>query len=99
MRTEEVIRRLRESKRQAGEATYSDGRQAGREWAESSAEVDELERLEAFTAEQWNDLFGEDTDWSTSAYGPSEQFVFAIRPNVDGDRVEARTFWEFVGVS
>jgi hypothetical protein len=53
---DEVIKRLRASKKRIANKRYHQGNQDGAQWARTSAEVDELERLES-SASGWSDYF------------------------------------------
>lgn len=88
---EDVINRLRASKQRLAAGMYRDGFEAGRSWAEQTAEADELERLADIGTERWADMFGSAD--SNCAYGPGELFVFTVIPAHDGDRIGASDFW------
>jgi hypothetical protein len=93
---EDVIQRLRGSKQRAEDDQYREGEEAGRRWAENEAEADELARLESCrqaAGYDWDRLFyGSDA----GVYDVDEWLFFRIRPDCEGDRSEARHFWEVV---
>jgi hypothetical protein len=96
----DAIQRLRASKLRADDEGYKNGEQAGRQWAEHSAEADELQRLEKLldgpaACHEW--------DWvSSDAYGIANYVLGAIRNEKDGagdpgvDRQESMEFWQEV---
>jgi hypothetical protein len=87
-----VIERLRLSKQKSDSEAMAAGRAAGRSWAESKAEAEELQLLEnAQTRDgSWEFGIGE------SAYSAGAQFFFVIEPHQRGDRKEADEFWDSV---
>ena len=92
---DDVITRLRASKRRVEDEQYHEGEKAGREWAESDAEADELRNLDRWVSRLGHELdtvFVDDT-WG-SAYSRAEQVAFVVWPEHDGDRRVAETFWE-----
>ena len=92
---EDAIVRLRSSKQKFENEQYTQGNEAGKEWAKDEAEAEELIRLEQWrdgcTHGEWPDCFVTD---GTSAWGASENFVFRIWPEEDGNRDAAQNFWE-----
>jgi hypothetical protein len=87
-----VIERLSLSKMKGELATVTEGRRAGRKWAESRAEAIDLQRLEEARDGQHGWGFGV----GQSAYTVGQQFYFIIGPNDDGDRQAAEAFWDSV---
>ena len=90
----DVIARLRASKRRSDDAQYQAGAQAGRTWAEQQAEAEELQRLEDWKARcswEWDRLFERGV---STAYSPGELMVFEIQPESDENRSVAEEFWE-----
>jgi hypothetical protein len=93
--SQDVITRLRASKRRMEDEHYQEGQKAGRAWAEATAEAGELQRLEnwqAKTRSNWDSLFTKDT---RSAWSVAELMVFTVRPDNDEIHVAAEEFWEF----
>jgi hypothetical protein len=103
---EDTIRRLRASKKQADDERYTEGFEAGREWAASTAEAPELERLEKFRddhrrRDEWRDRRwfsnGEDTDYTPGErlYSIIDSEEGGLRYNErDGLRYASQEFWE-----
>jgi hypothetical protein len=95
---DEVIDRLRASKKKHDSEQYQQGHEAGQEWAKEQAEVDELLLLEKWEQScpptEWQDCF---IAGDRSAYSVAENFVFRIWPDDDGDRGAAQNFWEQQG--
>ena len=90
-KVEDVINRLRASKRKHEASQYQEGFQVGRAWAEQSAEASELMQLAAIDDEDfWKGDLGHD---GLGPFNPGEAFVFIIRPNSGGGRPEANCFW------
>jgi hypothetical protein len=90
----DVISRLRASKRTYENAQYQAGHEAGQAWAKDEAEAGELILLS-----QWKDRAGRDWDdyfatGENDAYGSCENFVFTIWPEHDGNRTTSEEFWE-----
>jgi hypothetical protein len=92
---QDAVTRLRASKRTTRSGRYKDGFALGQDWAKSTAEAEELERLEDFrvkcTDHEWGAFFDRRKD---DAYGPCGHLLFVISPDSDGDRHASRTFWE-----
>jgi hypothetical protein len=89
-----AVERLRASKLKFDEEQYTAGERDGREWAVERAEAEELIRLAAWKnqcSRDWDAMFQSDDQ---SAYGPSQNLVFAIWPEHNGDREPAGEFWE-----
>jgi hypothetical protein len=83
----DIVTRLRASKRQAEDAQYKAGAEAGREWAGDTAEADELQRLERWSAETrqhwgWDKLF---TEGNGSDSPVAELVVSTVWPDADGN--------------
>ena len=92
----DIVTRLRASKRQAEDAQYKAGSEAGREWAGDTAEADDLQRLE-----RWADHTRNDEDWDALfAQGNSrdgeiaEHVVSAIWADEEPDYYSVKEFWE-----
>ncbi len=88
----DVVQRLRASKLSADSNLQQAGRIDGEEWAKNSAEVPELERLEADylrMGRDWEACFPTD-----DAYSGASRFVFTISPDDKGDRSAVRDFWD-----
>jgi hypothetical protein len=93
---DDVVQRLRASKQRIEDEQYQEGEEAGRRWAENEAEADELSRLEQCrqgAGYDWARLFYQR---ESQAYSADEWLFFRIRPEFEGDREEARLFWEDV---
>ncbi len=84
----EVVARLRASKRSLQSDRSKAGFAQGKAWAENYAEAVELERLEKQIHAQEHTSF----DWN-NAYSSGENFAFVIAPEDDGDREVAERFW------
>ena|ERR1039458_1231366 len=89
-----VIARLRASKIQNASADEKDGRVAGKEWAEATAELAELRRVAKIDIGQ----FFDESNWTVSSgYCAAEILAFTIigakQPFI---RSEAKDFWESV---
>jgi hypothetical protein len=95
---DDVIQRLRASKRRADDEQRKDGFEAGEAWAKDEAETDELERLERFLARlDGEPSFGRDeffSDFGQKTYSTAEGLYFALHPEDDRDRRAAEHFWE-----
>jgi hypothetical protein len=95
---EDVIARLRASKRSQPSEVYRGGHEAGRKWARADAEAIELKRLNTFQDEcrgdAWHRFF--DSEAASSAFSPAELLVFVIQPENEADRRAAADFWEAV---
>jgi hypothetical protein len=92
---EEVIQRLRASKRESDDVRYQEALEVGRDWAENQAEAVELQRLTHFREE--NPGGGEEFESSTArmSYSLEHIVAFAIGgPEVDGSLACAQEFWE-----
>ena len=90
----DIVTRLRASRRQAEDAQYKAGAEAGREWVEDTAEADELVRLERWKTAakwEWDHIFGGDPNRNYSA---AEQVAFVIWPEHDGNYTMSQVFWE-----
>jgi hypothetical protein len=75
---------------------YNQGRDAGLQWANESAECEQLDRLTALRDDHphdWDSLFHEDDN---AAWSCCEWLFFQIEPGCDGCRQEAIHFWEMV---
>lgn len=78
-----------------------DGERNGRLWVtkkKPAATSEELDRLDEFhrsmaDSPDWDRWFWEGPD---DAYSAAERLYFVLAPDHDGDRKEARNFWEFV---
>jgi len=95
---EEVINRLRTSKKRCGERAYSLGRESGRHFAKDQAEVSELECLEVFL-DGLASVYQTFTTWCGEkwpAYSNSERLFFVMRPGRDDDFDAATEFWSIV---
>jgi hypothetical protein len=93
---DDIVTRLRASKRRVEDEHYQQGDAAGREWVKDLAEADELMCLERWKAAfgwEWDRFF---TDDFSNAYSEAEQVAFAVWPEHDGDRRMADEFWEQV---
>lgn len=91
---DDVIERLRASKRQSAHKTAGEGAEAGRQWAKHRAEAIHLERLDRMrgrSGHYWDQTF--DDNVGQSAYSGAELFVFAIEPEHDKNRTAASDFW------
>jgi hypothetical protein len=91
---DDIVARLRVSKRRVDDEQYQEGEKVGRAWVEEDAEADELENLE-----RWLLIYrgNEDAifrDDLNHAYSSAELTVFGIWPDRDGDRSAAEEFWE-----
>ena len=90
----EVAMRLRVSRRRSETEACNEGFEAGKAWAMSRAEADELERLADLKARElnrWDAIFCQDRQ----AYSVAERMAFVIVGLDDvNDRAEAREFWE-----
>lgn len=92
---QDVVERLRASKRKADDEGYKVGHAAGASWAKSEAEAVELERLD-----EHGETFKGYIGVGSSAYSPAEQLagIIAGDPEFENfDRHEAASFWEMVG--
>lgn len=93
---EDVVTRLRASKRKAGGEQYEKGREAGEAWAKNDAEADMLERLteyrEACAGDRYTfeDYFGMDTQAPLDHAGWIAAAILA--PPGEQDTNEARAF-------
>jgi hypothetical protein len=88
---DDIVTRLRASKRRVEDEHYQQGDATGREWVKDQAEADELMCLERWKAKigwEWDRLFTDDL--------VAELVVFAVWPEHDGDRGMANHFWEEV---
>jgi hypothetical protein len=95
----EVIERLRASKQKFESEQFTQGHEAGQEWAKDAAEAEELIQLGKLRDRcGWRDWDGFFATGDRDAYGASERFVFAIWPERDGERAAATDFWEQLGV-
>jgi hypothetical protein len=88
----DVITRLKASKAEAGDANRTMGREMGDRWASSSAEAEELGRLEAWAEGDWEEQL-EDSD-PNAAFGPSHHLVDVIEGGHAG-RSDSDEFWTF----
>jgi hypothetical protein len=91
----EVIDRLRASKRKFENEQYQAGHEAGQDWAKDEAEAGELICLSNARHQigtDWDDHFSDNE--VRSAYSASELFTFIVWPEHDGDRSSADDFWE-----
>jgi hypothetical protein len=92
-----TLERLRASKQTAEAADYQAGYDLGKRWAEHSAEVAELQRLESLYDDLENDpRLGWDSYFENdepSVYGTDEGLFFAMHPDADKDRRAAEDFW------
>jgi hypothetical protein len=91
----DVIARLRASKQRRADERYQKGFADGRQWAETKAEAEDLERIELFW-QQSEPVFRGDHFSTEMAYGACECFFAAIRPEDEGNRRAAKDFWEMV---
>jgi hypothetical protein len=91
----DVVSRLRVSKRKLENEQFQAGIEAGRVWAKDEAEAGELIRLaewrNAYPGTDWEVVFAAD---DRAAYCSAEHFVFGVWPENDGDRSAANDFWE-----
>jgi hypothetical protein len=94
---DDVIARLRESKRQdEGEAAKA-GRAAGELWVRDLAEVAEIKRLKKmYEGVSPNDQWVLFDSSANDAYSAAEHLAFAVQPESDGDRKAAEDFWEMI---
>jgi hypothetical protein len=91
---DEIVTRLRASKRRVEDEHSQQGDAAGREWVKDQAEADELMRLERWQAEMgvsWDGYFSDDDP--NRAYSAAEQVVFTVWPEYDGNRAAVEDFW------
>jgi len=96
---QDVIERLRVSKRQAGTEDYKAGYQEGEDWAKSSAEARELGRLEEMRQRLatepiygWDFFF--DSTQGDRSYTTAQSLLFEIHPEDDKDVSASEEFWE-----
>jgi hypothetical protein len=93
----DIVARLRASKRQSEDEHYKEGFEAGREWAGDTAEAEDLQRLERWASETrqrypgWDRLFtiGDGTDTPVSYL-----VVKAAWSEEDIDGYSYENFWE-----
>jgi hypothetical protein len=95
---DDVISRLRASKRHSDSEAFKIGFEAGQEWAKSTAEARELERLADF-AERLSNSRECDADYffsdqNASAFSTAELLHSEFAAGHDIDRAEAAEFWE-----
>jgi hypothetical protein len=81
----DVIQRLRASKGRCEDKHFKEGETAGRKWAKERAEVDELERLDAW---DWNRVF--DAECPSAA---AVHFYYKLHPERGRDIRAANDFW------
>ena len=99
---DDVVERLRASKRKMDSEEYQHGYENGRAWANDTAEAAELERLESLEEGLKNqpvygwEFFFDSQAHPNSAYSTAEDLYFALQPNdqEDRDRDAAKDFWE-----
>jgi hypothetical protein len=89
---QDVVNRLRDTKRESDKALFQDGREWGESWAKDQAEACELQRLEE-SRSCWKDELSEGV---SSAYSVAERLYFLIRPDDDRERDSAASFWDDV---
>ncbi len=94
--TQEVIERLRQSKRKGDDARKAEGREAGRQWAMEVAEARDLEMLASYLEQ----LDGNRELWyfftsvpDNSVYVPAESIAFELLPE-GSRRDDCHEFWE-----
>jgi hypothetical protein len=95
---EDVIERLRASKRQSDSDDHQWGRECGESWVKDSADARDLERLEALFERSlpgdWQSFF--DSRFESTAHTTAERFYFEIVPGANGDSASAADFWETI---
>jgi hypothetical protein len=98
---DEVIQRLRASKKRRNDELYQEGKQAGEAWAKETAEAEELENLAGFVDRQveynsWENYLRAAADGeafrNSSSIGRAIYGV--IRPIEDYDWHNSFNFWE-----
>jgi hypothetical protein len=87
---EEVVARLRASRMKTSSKLKTAGHEAGVEWAKTSAEAEELRRIEGLCSSDWAEWLAGPFNMS---YGVEECFVFAVQPENDGSRSAVDDFW------
>jgi len=97
---EDVVERLRKSKRDHASERYKEGEEAGRHWANNDAEAHELRRLEDFCQSLWSEN-GWDDYFSDpeGSYGTSQGLALTmldidLRMTGEHPRAAAEDFWE-----
>jgi hypothetical protein len=92
----QVVQRLKASRDRVGSDRYREGSEAGKAWAMSHAEADELARLSDLYETHERDGSGWDGFFTGGgAYSPAERLAFVILGEErEGDRSTAAEFWE-----
>jgi hypothetical protein len=98
MKKADIIKRLKAADEADTEA-YDDGKEAGRQWAESEASPKELRKLSSYLEQSDRDntvWWLTETNWN-APYGASDNLAFAIRPKLrQAEARESAAFWEEV---
>ena len=94
MDMESVKQRLKASRLEHDDESFSTGFKSGKEWAGRRASYAQLKRLSQ--ARDATHDWSFDGDYDSSACGPGECFYFIIEPGNDGDREMARGLCETV---
>lgn len=99
---DDVVMRLKASKRSAQSELYRDGYEHGSAWASNHAAAIELEhlgrlydRLQSQPPHDWHGLFADDNRTQSGAT-VAESLYISIRPESDQSRSAVGCFWEAI---
>ena len=89
----DVVERLRASKREAENSEYTSGHETGETWAKKEATARHLQRLAKWHNGIDNDQWREFSEWD-SKEDVANALYYEIEPEMQGDDVSAKDFWD-----